>query len=83
MRTRESAVDMVMRDGDIHTSAAIAGTLLGAIHGEHAVPAQWREAVLCCRPAADRPDVRYPRPENYWSVDALALSGTRLEAGWA
>jgi ADP-ribosyl-[dinitrogen reductase] hydrolase len=39
-------VDTVMGAGDPDTNAAIAGALLGAIHGVDAVPEQWRTAVL-------------------------------------
>ena len=39
-------VDVANRGGDSDTNAAIAGALLGAFHGEQAVPARWRSAVL-------------------------------------
>ena len=78
----EGVVDTVMQGGDTDTNAAIAGALLGAIHGEEAVPAQWREAVLNCRPEAGRPGVHEPRPERYWPVDALELADEMLEKGW-
>ena len=78
----EGVVDTVMQGGDTDTNAAIAGALLGAIHGEEAVPAQWREAVLHCRPEAGRPGVHEPRPEIYWPVDALELADEILEKGW-
>jgi hypothetical protein len=63
-----------MRGGDSDTNAAIAGALLGAVYGEDAVPAQWRNAVLACRPEAGRPGVRRPRPREYWPVDVLELA---------
>lgn len=78
----EGVVDTVMQGGDTDTNAAIAGALLGAIHGEEAVPAQWREAILNCRPEAGLPRVRTPRPEHYWPVDALELADEILEKGW-
>ena len=75
----EGVVDTVMRGGDTDTNAAIAGALLGAIYGEEAIPAQWRDAVLSCRPGPAAPR---PRPEIYWTVDALELADALLEAGW-
>lgn len=78
----EGVVDTVMQGGDTDTNAAIAGALLGAMYGEEAVPAQWRETLLNCRPEAGRPGVRTPRPERYWPVDALELADAVLEAGW-
>jgi ADP-ribosylglycohydrolase len=43
----ESAlVDVVNRGGDADTNGAIAGALLGALHGEEAIPGRWREPVL-------------------------------------
>ena len=78
----EGVVDTVMQGGDTDTNAAIAGALLGAMYGEQAVPAQWREAVLNCRPELGNPRVHEPRPEIYWPVDALELADAVLEAGW-
>ena len=78
----EGVVDTVMQGGDTDTNAAIAGALLGAIYGEEAVPAQWREAILNCRPEAGLPRVHEPRPEHYWPVDALELADEILEKGW-
>jgi ADP-ribosyl-[dinitrogen reductase] hydrolase len=37
----EGVVDTVMRGGDTDTNAAIAGALLGADYGRHAVPKRW------------------------------------------
>ena len=79
----DGVVDTVGRGGDTDTNAAIAGALLGAVHGLAAVPARWTEAVLRCRPEADRPGVRQPRPECLWPVDALDLAQRLLEAGMA
>ena len=78
----DGVVDTVMQGGDTDTNAAIAGALLGAIHGEEAVPAQWREAILNCRPEAGNPRVRTPRPQRYWPVDALELADDLLKKGW-
>lgn len=70
----EAVVDTVMRGGDTDTNAAICGALLGAVWGRNAIPAQWTECVLNCRPAAGQPHVRRPRPECFWPVDALELA---------
>ena len=78
----EGVVDTVMQGGDTDTNAAIAGALLGSMYGEEAVPAQWREAVLNCRPEAGSPGVHEPRPEIYWPVDALELADEMLEKSW-
>ena len=39
-------VDIANRGGDADTNAAITGALLGAFHGEEAIPARWRTTVL-------------------------------------
>jgi ADP-ribosylglycohydrolase/fructose-1,6-bisphosphatase/inositol monophosphatase family enzyme len=74
-------VATVMGGGDTDTNAAIAGALLGALHGAPAIPAQWRWAVLTCRPHASRPEVTHPRPLGCWPVDALILAERLLIAG--
>jgi ADP-ribosylglycohydrolase len=71
----EGVVDTIMRGGDTDTNAAICGALLGAVHGRAAVPAQWQEKLLNCRPEAGRRGVHRPRPECFWPVDALVLAG--------
>jgi len=70
----EAVVDTIMRGGDTDTNAAICGALLGAVHGREAIPGQWIESLLKCRPAAGQPNVRHPRPECFWPVDALELA---------
>ena len=70
----EGVVDTVMRGGDTDTNAAIAGALLGAVYGREAIPAQWVEKLLSCRPEAGQPHVRHPRPECFWPVDAMELA---------
>jgi ADP-ribosyl-[dinitrogen reductase] hydrolase len=76
----EGVVDTVMRGGDTDTNAAICGALLGAVHGRSAVPAQWQDCVLNCRPEAGRPGVHRPRPTCFWPVDALELAARLLNA---
>lgn len=70
----EGIVDTIMRGGDTDTNAAIAGALLGAVYGRDAIPDQWLQSLLNCRPAAGEPHVRRPRPECFWPVDALQLA---------
>lgn len=77
----DGVVDTVMQGGDTDTNAAIAGALLGAIHGTGAVPDQWRAALLACRPEQGAPGVHHPRPATYWPVDALDLAAQVLAAG--
>jgi len=70
----EGVVDTVMRGGDTDTNGAIAGALLGAVYGRAAIPAQWIEKLLTCRPEAGQPNVWQPRPKCFWPVDALDLA---------
>lgn len=70
----------VGRGGDTDTNAAICGALLGALQGRDAVPLQWRNAVLTCRPVA-LSGIRHPRPSDYWPDDALDLAEALLAAG--
>jgi ADP-ribosyl-[dinitrogen reductase] hydrolase len=70
----EGVVDTVMRGGDTDTNAAIAGALLGAVYGRQAVPKQWVEKLLTCRPESGHPSVRHPRPECFWPVDVLHIA---------
>jgi ADP-ribosyl-[dinitrogen reductase] hydrolase len=74
----EGVVASVMAGGDTDTNAAIAGALLGAVHGRAAVPARWRRAVLGCRPL---PGTRQARPATYWPVDVEILAERLLARG--
>jgi ADP-ribosyl-[dinitrogen reductase] hydrolase len=74
----QGVVDTVRRGGDTDTNAAIAGALLGAACGLDAVPRQWRDCVLECRPERGREGVCRPRPREYWPVDVLTLAGQLL-----
>lgn len=80
----EGVVATVMSGGDTDTNAAIAGALLGAIHGARAIPAQWTQALLTCRPHEADPAAHHPRPMAFWPVDALQLAERLLicGAGW-
>jgi len=72
-------VDTVMRGGDTDTNAAICGAILGAVHGRDAIPRQWFQSILTCRPLAGQPGVRRPRPNCFWPVDAMILAERLLE----
>ena len=67
----------VAQGGDRDTNAAIAGALLGALHGRDAIPAQRILAVLACRPLAECGALR-PRPMEYWPDDVLELAEALL-----
>jgi ADP-ribosylglycohydrolase/fructose-1,6-bisphosphatase/inositol monophosphatase family enzyme len=73
-------VATVMRGGDTDTNAAIAGALLGSLHGREGVPPRWRRAVLSCVPVPDAVGGRRPRPSTFWPVDALVLAERLLRA---
>ncbi len=70
----EGLVDTVRQGGDTDTNAAIAGALLGAVHGVLALPQRWRTAVLSCFPVEGAPGVERPRPPACWGVDALVVA---------
>jgi ADP-ribosylglycohydrolase len=67
-------VSTVRAGGDTDTNAAICGALLGAVYGREAVPAQWRQMVLSCRPTDNPLTARYPRPRTFWPTDLLVLA---------
>jgi ADP-ribosyl-[dinitrogen reductase] hydrolase len=75
----EGVVATVRRGGDTDTNAAIAGALLGAVHGRASIPLQWRQMILSCRPLGLRTE--QPRPSAYWPVDVLELAERLLLAG--
>ena len=77
----EAVVDTVMRGGDTDTNAAICGALVGALYGRAAIPEQWLNALLACRPVAGAAHVRHPRPECFWPVDALELAEGLVQVG--
>ncbi len=62
--TAEAALlDVVHRGGDTEAHAAITGALVGAFHGEEALPAEWRKGVLEALATVKGPlwDVYHPR----------------------
>lgn len=69
----------VSAGGDTDTNAAVCGALLGALQGRDAVPLQWRNSILTCRPVVAR-GVNHPRPPVYWPDDALELAEALLTA---
>ncbi|MCE5972433.1 ADP-ribosylglycohydrolase family protein [Sinirhodobacter sp. WL0062] len=73
----EALMTTVARGGDTDTNAAICGALLGAVQGRDAVPLQWRNALLTCRPM-DVAGVTHPRPQEYWPDDAMELAEALL-----
>jgi ADP-ribosyl-[dinitrogen reductase] hydrolase len=75
----EGVVATVRRGGDTDTNAAIAGALLGAVHGRDSVPAQWRSMVLSCRPLPPR--ARRPRPRACWPIDVMEIAERLVLAG--
>jgi ADP-ribosylglycohydrolase len=73
----ESLVATVGCGGDTDTNGAIAGALLGALHGREALPPRWILPVLACRPLAEAADPR-PRPMEYWPDDVLEVAEALL-----
>jgi ADP-ribosylglycohydrolase/fructose-1,6-bisphosphatase/inositol monophosphatase family enzyme len=70
-------LDTVRRGGDTDTNGAIAGALLGAVHGAHQLPLRWTRAVLSCRPIGSV----HPRPSSYWPVDVPVLAEALVRLG--
>jgi len=79
----EGIVATAMEGGDTDTNAAIAGALLGAVHGRESLPQSWRSLILSCRPVHGTPGVLQPRPSAFWPTDALELAERLLLAGLA
>src|SRR5262249_7855271 len=77
----DGVIDTVMRGGDTDTTAAVAGALLGAVHGRTPRPKRWEEAILACRPEPGNPRTRHPRPPEFWPNDVPELAEKLLLAG--
>lgn len=75
----DGVIDSAMRGGDTDTNAAIAGALLGVVYGRDAVPRQWQDAILECRPKQGLANVHQPRPECFWPTDILDLAVSLVE----
>ena len=76
----EGVTQTVIQGGDTDTNAAIAGALLGAVHGRDAIPPQWLRSILCCRPLP-KSGTSHARPIEFWPVDALRLAEKLLFLG--
>ncbi len=76
----EGLVDTVGRGGDTDTNGAIAGALLGAVHGRGALPMRWTRVLLGCRPVVEA-GARRPRPMEFWPSDGLVLAERLVLAG--
>ena len=76
----EAVIDTVSRGGDTDTNGAIAGALLGAVHGIGSLPTRWVDTVLECKPERGAPRVHRPRPREFWPTDALDLAWGLLTA---
>jgi ADP-ribosyl-[dinitrogen reductase] hydrolase len=77
----DGVMNSVRAGGDTDTNGAIAGALLGSVHGRAAVPGQWRDRVLTCRPMRGVAGVAHARPAEFWPVDALCLAERLVLAG--
>ena len=73
-------VQTIGMGGDTDTNAAIAGAILGAVHGRAAIPLQWQQMVLSCRPHSVT-GAHHPRPFPLWPIDLLPLAELLLLAG--
>lgn len=75
MDLEEAVVDTVMRGGDIlHQRSHLCGALLCAVWGRDAIPEQWTDCLLHCRPVAGQAHVTRPLLGCFWPVDALDLA---------
>lgn len=77
----EGIIDTVNQGGDTDTTAAIAGALLGAVHGRDAVPLRWRRLILSCRTIDGVPGVARPRPADFWGIDLYEIAERLLVVG--
>lgn len=79
----EGVVRSAMAGSDANFNAAVAGALLGAVHGARQIPNRWARMVLSCRPQQGAERVQRPRPRAFWPVDALTLTERLLVVGRA
>lgn len=79
----EALARTIARGGDTDTNAAVAGALLGAVHGLESMPKPWVDRLLTCRPMKATEGCLRPRPPRFWPVDfrqvaeALAVLGAK------
>lgn len=78
--TRLDTLKRLIRERIEPTNAAIAGALLGAVHGRDSIPPQWLRSILSCRPLP-KSGTSHPRPVEFWPVDALRLAERLLVLG--
>jgi len=62
-------IDVANRGGDADTNCAIAGALLGALHGEESIPCSWRDRVL----SALQDGAPHPLRDAYHPKELLRL----------
>lgn len=67
----DALVRVVGAGGDTDTNAAIAGALLGSVHGAAAWPSRWVDTVLGCKPRRGAPGVHNPLEPEFWATDLL------------
>lgn len=70
----EGVVDTVRRGGDTDTNAAITGALMGVVYGIDAIPYQWQQSIINCKPSKSEKRTKHPRHEVFWPNDAMELS---------
>ena len=75
----EGIVGAIMQGEDLEQNAAITGALLGVVYGIEAIPVDWVECVLSCKPESGNPNICQPRPMEYWPYDAVDLAKQLLE----
>jgi ADP-ribosylglycohydrolase len=56
--------------------AAAVGALVGARHGLAGLPEAWGKNLSICRPKQGQPQVRQPRPRDYWPADIHSLAAS-------
>jgi ADP-ribosyl-[dinitrogen reductase] hydrolase len=76
----DGIADTISRGGDTDTNAAIAGALLGAVHGRSGIPDRWVKTLQDCR-SIEGSGTFHPVPEFYWPCDVLELAEGLLETG--
>ena len=73
----------MLRHGLAALSVLLASLGIGVLGYRITEGFSWVDSLLNCRPAAGQPNVRRPRPECFWPVDALELAERLLKSGEA
>ncbi|MBF0266914.1 MAG: ADP-ribosylglycohydrolase family protein [Gammaproteobacteria bacterium] len=76
----EGIVDSIMQGGDTDTNAAICGALLGSVYSKKAIPQQWIDSLLNCRPEEGHSHIHHPRPTCFWPVDVMEIAENLITA---